>query len=113
LDDSSLDGQVRAMERNFLDLRARLSGDPTRSRMGDPGPMSVSRRVRVAVSGTAQSTYGPTATHLQGIRIAREEFEEIRNELDRLIDAELPALERALDAAGVPWTPGRGVPPLG
>ena len=28
----------------------------------------------------------------------------------RLVEQELPALERKLEAAGVPWTPGRGVP---
>ena len=100
------------MERDFLDLRERLAGDRQRRMMGDPGPVSVARRLNVAVSGTAQSTYGPTATHLQGLAIAREEFEQIRTLLDDLLEAALPALEQRLDAAGVPWTPGRGVPPL-
>ena len=38
------------------------------------------------------------------------QFGELRDELTRLVDTDLAALERKLDAAGVPWTPGRGVP---
>jgi hypothetical protein len=111
--DASLDEQARAMERRFVDLRERLLGNRQRRRMGDPGPVSVSRRLEVAVSGTSQATYGPTATHLQGLEIARQELEELQAELNRLVDADLPALKQRLDAAGVPWTPGRGVPLLG
>jgi hypothetical protein len=33
----------------------------------------------------------------------------LRVELESLIATDLPALEKDLDAAGVPWTPGRGV----
>ena len=33
----------------------------------------------------------------------------MRAELDAVLKSELPALESDLDAAGVPWTPGRGV----
>jgi hypothetical protein len=106
---ASLDEEARAMERRLLDQRELLLGNRQRRRMGDPGPVSVSRRISVAVSGTAQSTYGPTATHLEGLEIAREELGQIQAELDRLIGSELPALEERLDAAGVPWTPGRGV----
>ena len=109
-EDASLIESARNMERWFLDLRERLMGNRQRSAMGDPGPVSVSRRLQVVVSGTAQATYGPTASHRVSLGIAREEFDAIRTELSQLIDEELPVLELRLDSAGVPWTPGRGVP---
>ena len=111
-EEEHLDEAARNMERWFLDLRERLLGNSVRQRMGDPGPIPVSRRLQVVVSGTAQSTHGPTASHRVSLEIVREEFDSIRSELEPLIDLELPALELRLDAAGVPWTPGRGVPPL-
>ena len=70
--------------------------------MGDPGPVPVSRRLEVVISGTAQSTFGPTASHRVSLEIAREEFAAIRAELDALLDGEMPQLELRLDAAGVP-----------
>jgi hypothetical protein len=43
------------------------------------------------------------------VEIAERLFTEVRRELDRL-EADFTALQERLDAAGVPWTPGRGVP---
>jgi hypothetical protein len=34
----------------------------------------------------------------------------LRQALRQLIEVDLRDLERRLEAAGVPWTPGRGVP---
>ena len=40
---------------------------------------------------------------------AQDAYSEIGSALTRLVDGEYQALLRALDAAAVPWTPGRGV----
>jgi hypothetical protein len=48
--------------------------------------------------------------HKRSLEIAIEEFAEVGQQLDRLIDSEFRDLRQKLDAAGVPWTPGRGVP---
>jgi hypothetical protein len=108
--DTSLDAEARALERRFADLELRLVGDSRRSEKGDPGPVSIKRRVQVVLTGNQVSTYGPTPTHRRSLEIATEQFAEVRAELDRLLEVDLPALENELDAAGVPWTPGRGVP---
>jgi hypothetical protein len=107
----SLDETTRALERRLADMKERLEGNRQRRGLGDPGPVSITRRLEVAVTGNRLSTYGPTPTHRESFAIAGEEFAELRRDLDRLIDVDLPALEDRLDAAGVPWTPGRGVPP--
>jgi hypothetical protein len=108
--DTSLDDEARALEQRLWDLRDRLSGHRQRRRMGDSGPVSIARRLEVAGMGTRSSTYGPTPTHRRSLEIAEEQFAEVRRDLDRLIRTELPALETKLDAAGVPWTPGRATP---
>ena len=60
--------------------------------------------------GTMFSTYGPTPTHRRSLEIAAENFAGIRDGLKRIHGSDLPALRARLDAAGVPWTPGRAVP---
>ncbi len=112
VNDVLLDDETRRLERWLESLGERLSGDRQRTVMGDPGPISVLRRLDVALLGNRFSTYGPTATHRKSLRIAREQFAELGDQLDRLITVDLPALEARLDAEGVPWTPGRGVPPV-
>ncbi|MDX2418988.1 MAG: hypothetical protein QNK19_16140 [Xanthomonadales bacterium] len=108
--DSSLRARVRAMELEVMDLQLKLSGDEKRDLAGDSGPVSVSRRVGVAQMGTSFSSYGPTPSHERSLEIGEQEFEGIKAALDRIFNTELPALRKAMDKAGVPWTPGRGVP---
>jgi hypothetical protein len=108
--DVSLDDTARDLERRLEQLRERLSGNERRENFGDPGPVSITRRLEVATMGNRLSTYGPTPTHRESFAIARREFDALAKELGRILDDELPALERRLDEAGVPWTPGRGVP---
>ena len=93
-----------------MDLRRRLSGDNVRDNFGDPGPVSISRRINVASTGNLFSLHGPTATHRESAAIAERALAKVERELATLIEQDLRALERKLEAAGVPWTPGRVVP---
>ena len=111
--DATLDDEARALARKLADLDLRLDGDDRRDDLGDPGPVSISRRLGVAFLGTNWSSYGPTPTHRESFEIARDGFAELAAELETLVETDLPALEERLDAAGVPWTPGRGVPDAG
>jgi hypothetical protein len=101
--------QARQLELEVMDLMVKLKGDETIGFMGAQQPVSIARRARVALTGTALSTYGPTAMHESNLQMAEKGFEQVRQGIDRIIGDDLPALRRELDAAGVPWTPGRGV----
>ncbi|HXV75807.1 MAG TPA: hypothetical protein VD788_05755 [Candidatus Polarisedimenticolaceae bacterium] len=109
-DGGELGSAARALEQRLFEIRERLAGNERRQVYGDPGPVSIARRLQVASVGTRVSTYGPTPTHIESLAIAERQFAELRRDLDRLVDVELPELERRLDEAGVPWTPGRRVP---
>jgi hypothetical protein len=102
--------QTRSIELELLDMQQLLQGNETRSLYSEEGPVSISYRLQVAVLGTFRSTYGPTPTHLRMVEIAESEFGDLKTRLKQIGDSDLPALRRELDAAGVPWTPGRTVP---
>ena len=108
--DNALRAQARALELEVMDLQLQLSGDEARDLAGDSGPVSVARRINVAQMGTSFSSYGPTPTHERSLEIAEQNFAGIKTALERIFNTELPALRKAMDDAGVPWTPGRGVP---
>ena len=101
---------VRALELELMDMQDRITGNVARDLYGDPGPVSISQRLNVAMMGTFRSSYGPTPTHVRSLEIALSDFSEVKSRLQEIHDTELPALRRQLDEAGVPWTPGRGVP---
>jgi hypothetical protein len=54
---------------------------------------------------------GPiTVTARRGYEIAAEGFERLLEEMRATIEGDLKSLQREFEAAGAPWTPGRGVP---
>ncbi len=110
VDAPDLSAEVRALERRVADMQERLSGNPRRGMANDQGPVSISRRLSVVELGTSYTTHGPTPTHLESFGIAARALAELKNELNELVRVRLPRVERRLDEAGLPWTPGRAVP---
>ncbi len=107
--DMSLYARANSIRQRAMQLRDRLRTNETRDKFSDPGLMSVSERLFYATYARTTNAYGPTQTQRDTFAIARDAYDEIGSALTALIDGEYASLKRDLDAAGVPWTPGRGV----
>jgi hypothetical protein len=55
------------------------------------------------------NAYGPTPSQRESLRIGSQLYEDVSQQLSNLVDVEYAGLKEALDAAGVPWSPGRGI----
>jgi hypothetical protein len=99
--------QVRDMEKRNREVLRALRGDAVLRGRNENTPHSISERVGYAVSSSRLSLARPTATEREAYRIASEEFAEVLPRLRKIARDELPALEKAMEAAGAPWTPGR------
>jgi photosystem II stability/assembly factor-like uncharacterized protein len=108
--DLALRDEARALELRLMDLQEALTGDRTLPRRNEPGMPGIQSRVQQIVRGHWGTTSAPTATHRRNYEIASSQFSEIVDDLRQLIEVDLVAFEGQLEAAGVPWTPGRGVP---
>ncbi len=108
--DTALDAEARALERRLLDLRRQFHGNERQAKVGEPIPHTISERLMAVNSGTRHSTYGPTPNLRKTLTIAQEELAEVKAGLRQLVEIDIPAFETKLEAAGVPWTQGRGVP---
>jgi photosystem II stability/assembly factor-like uncharacterized protein len=106
----SLRDEARRIELELNALQEIIGGNARRDLHSDPGPVSINNRIQPALMGTFRSTYGPTPTHLRSIEIAETMFVDVKTRLGKAVGEDLPALRAQLDASGVPWTPGRGVP---
>jgi len=84
-----------------------LRGDQTARQRNENTAPAISQRVNQIVGDQRMSTSRPTQTHLDAFRIASEEFKPVLDQLKVLTETDLKELERDLNAAGVPWTPGR------
>ncbi len=108
--DLALRDEARDLELRLMDLRERMTGDRTKPRRNEPAMPGILSRIFTVVFGSYSATSAPTATQREGYEIVAAEWAEIDEALRQLIEVDLPAFQERLEAAGVPWTPGRGVP---
>ncbi len=73
----------------------------------DIPPPSISNRVNTATQRFRFSTGRPTQTQTEQFNLAAEEFRPVLARLRTIVDDELPKIEKALERAGAPLTPGR------
>jgi hypothetical protein len=104
--DEAMLADVEALQQRLNDLLVTLRGDRSQARREEISLYALSQRAARAVYGTSNATSAPTQTHRDAYRYAAEELPGVLAELESLVEA-LAELERRLDAAGAPWTPGR------
>jgi photosystem II stability/assembly factor-like uncharacterized protein len=98
---------ARSLEQRNRDILRALRGDMILRGRNENTPMSIVERVREAVESSRQSLAPPTNTARSNYKIASEEFTEELAKLRQLMQVDLKELEKALDLAGAPPTPGR------
>ncbi|MEM8960231.1 MAG: hypothetical protein AAGD38_02020, partial [Acidobacteriota bacterium] len=108
---AALDQDLRDLEYQLSELRRKLAGDSTIRSRNEPVPPAILQRAQRAGNGVWGSTASPTATHQRQLEIARDDFQSLRGEIKTWLDA-LEQAGEELEAAGAPWTPGRGVPAI-
>ena len=96
-----------AIEVKVNDLSRDLQGDATlRSRNENDSP-SINERVSKIADDEQLSTWKPTQTNRDGFELASQDFKNLLGKLKALIQTDLANLEKQMEAAGAPWTPGR------
>ena len=108
--DPALYVEAQSIERRAKHLRDRLEQNQTRGEFGDLGLVPVSKRLQVAGYGARTSAYGPTDTYKRSLEIGQQDYADVYRELEDLMAGQFNALQEKLGRAGVPWTPGRGLP---
>lgn len=98
---------ARQLEQRNRDILRTLRGDVVLRSHNENTPLSISERVSTIVDEERFSLSRPTKTQQDSYTIASQEFTEMLGKLRALIDVDLRQLEKALDVAGAPWTPGR------
>lgn len=87
-------------------LRA-LRGDEALAKRNEQVPASINDRITSAMENERFSLARPTQTDINAYNIAAAEFSEQLAKLHTLVDVDLNKLEKDMEAAGAPWTPGR------
>jgi len=93
-------------QRNRETLRP-LRSDVEIAGRSEPVPLSINDRLSSVMEGERFSLQKPTQTDIDSYNIAAAEFADQLAKLHGLVEVDLIKLEKDMEAAGAPWTPGR------
>jgi hypothetical protein len=96
-----------AIEQKNRVIERALSGDNEMKKRNEPVRSSIHDRVEAIMEGERFSLAKPTQSHVEDCNIAAAEFGEQLGKLHTLVEVDLAKLEKDMEAAGAPWTPGR------
>ena len=109
----SLSKQANALDKDVDDILTKVRGrqGPAASDADDKNRYtpSVQQRVNGVANEIGDVTSPPTQLQRETLDLAMKDLESEVARLNTLLTTRVPALFRALDAAGVPWTVGRPI----
>jgi photosystem II stability/assembly factor-like uncharacterized protein len=96
--------QIEAANNQVLRI---LTGDQALEARNEPVPPSIQGRVSQILDEESTSSSPPTNTHLESFKVASQQLTQQLTVLRKLIEVDLAGLEKDMETAGAPWTPGR------
>jgi photosystem II stability/assembly factor-like uncharacterized protein len=105
--DLKLRDDATALDSRITQILRKLRGNETLSARYIEETPSVQERLQGAAGELRRWLGPPTKTQEDSVKIATEELQQELSKIRVLVDTDLKKLEREMDAAGVPHTPGR------
>jgi hypothetical protein len=96
-----------SLDQRNREIQRALTGDKALQRRSENVPSSIEDRVSAIMEGERFSLAKPTQTHVDDYTIAAADFADQLAKLHALVESDLSKLEKDIEAAGAPWTPGR------
>lgn len=102
----SLTATADSIEKRSSEILRALRGDTALAVRNENVPTSINDRVTNIMEGERFAITAPTQTHQDAAAIAADEFAQQLNSLRTLVQ-DFARLQKDMEAAGAPWTPGR------
>jgi photosystem II stability/assembly factor-like uncharacterized protein len=97
--------RIAALKSNLDAIDSQLNGNSAKVKIGEKVKPNIGERLFALNRGISNSTYGPTATHLETVKIIESEYSSLNNELLNL-KTEARQIASIIKDAGGPWIEG-------
>jgi hypothetical protein len=99
--------EAMRIEKGLGEVNTALNGDRIIRSHNEGSPASIAEHMQAAAAPTRTTTGRPTKTAAEQYQIASDELASEIPKVRKLVETDIKALEKQLDAAGAPPTPGR------
>ncbi|MDG1730016.1 MAG: glycosyl hydrolase [Algibacter sp.] len=96
-----LEKEISGLKKQMQILNSTLYGNSSKKEIGEKDTPSIASRLSVAQGGF-NTTYGPTAMHMESLQMAKTLFNRVELKLKKFIEVDIPEIENKLIKAGVP-----------
>lgn len=97
-----LDNRLNTLERSIADLNKEFFGNNSKQRVGEKTKPTIENRMFSIYKGVDRSTYGPTSTHLETMKIIDDQLKTIASKFT-VLKNEMDSFSKALQEAGAPF----------
>jgi hypothetical protein len=104
MDNAKMVAQAEAFDNEIDAITNALRGGRADT---DIPPPSINARVGYVADRIRLSTVKPSQTQIAQYELSNAEFRPVLTRLRKMVETELPAFEKLLDAAGAPLVPGQ------
>ena len=109
IEPGKMNKQLYDLKQQLYTLDEKLSGNRTKSEIGERNAPTISSRLRVVRRGLS-TTYGHTPMHRESLVIAKKELATISAQVEKVSLETIPDLEKNLKKAGAPYIHGQAIP---
>ena len=103
---SDIMSEVTSLQESLNALDTELNGNPAKNQRGERNRPTRGDRVFALWRGISTSTYGPTETHQETMRIIKEQWEDLKTRLEAQ-QIKARSIADKVEAAGGSWVEGR------
>jgi hypothetical protein len=103
---AGLIAQAEIIQNRNSAIMRKLTGDSVLSGQGEPVTESIAERVGTIMEDERMSSSLPSSTDRQSYELASQQFTQVVAQMRALMEGDLSNLQKAMQAAGAPWTPG-------
>ena len=97
-----LDKHLFDLRASLYELDSKFSGNKAKTQTGEKTDPTISERLSAINRGISRSTYGPTGTNRESMRLVRSQLADVQTELGTL-QTEMDALMDSMIEAGAPF----------
>ena len=105
--DRGLTNRADNIEKQLNAIQRELRGDTALQARNENVPTAILGRIQGIMGDTRMTIQRPMQLHMDSYKVAAQEFTGVLDRLRNLIENDMTSLEKDMESAGAPWTPGR------
>ncbi len=97
-----IEKEIAKLNKQIIELELEIYGSKAKREVGERTKPSISQRLEAVQMGVSKSSYGPTPTHLESFRIAKQDYLNYQKQISEM-EQKVKSIKGQLEKMGAPY----------